>query len=153
MSEEPSSILTNVVAVGLITFCIRALTHVAALCQSHDTPTCHLGAVSVCCQQNCHQHYTNTPADIVCSILCCQTALNTLIVSAAGQPMTLGSGSWPQQGHLQFCGVHLRYERGAPFALAGVSFELRPRQKVGICGRTGRLSASQLGCNCTCYKL
>lgn len=93
------------------------------------------------------------PTDKVCSILRRPTTLNILTVSAAGQPMNLGSGSWPQQGHLQFCGVHLRYERGAPFALAGVSFELRPRQKVGICGRTGRLSAPQLGCNCTCYKL
>ncbi len=61
---------------------------------------------------------------------------------AAGQPMSLGSDMWPQGGHLQFCGVQLKYSREAPYALAGVSFELRPGQKVGICGRTGQLSAS-----------
>ncbi|KAL0053237.1 hypothetical protein WJX82_002974 [Trebouxia sp. C0006] len=53
------------------------------------------------------------------------------------QGMSLGSDTWPQGGHLQFCGVQLKYIREAPYALAGVSFELRPGQKVGICGRTG----------------
>ena len=57
--------------------------------------------------------------------------------------MSLGSGQWPQQGHLQFCGVRLKYGREAPYALAGVTFELRPGQKVGICGRTGLLPAPQ----------
>ncbi|DBA85738.1 TPA: hypothetical protein ACH3X1_005304 [Trebouxia sp. C0004] len=53
------------------------------------------------------------------------------------QRMSLGSDMWPQGGYLQFCGVQLKYSQEAPHALAGVSFELRPGQKVGICGRTG----------------
>lgn len=56
----------------------------------------------------------------------------------AGQQASLGQEDWPQQGHLQFCGVSLRYGSGLPDALDGVSFELRPGQKVGICGRTGQ---------------
>lgn len=76
------------------------------------------------------------------TIDCSFCVASPVIVHAAGQPMSLGSDMWPQGGHLQFCGVQLKYSREAPHALAGVSFELRPGQKVGICGRTGQLSAS-----------
>ncbi len=76
------------------------------------------------------------------TIDCCFIVASPVIVHAAGQPMSLGSDMWPQGGHLQFCGVQLKYSREASYALAGVSFELRPGQKVGICGRTGQLSAS-----------
>ncbi len=72
----------------------------------------------------------------------CFLVISPVIVHAAGQRMSLGSDTWPQGGHLQFCGVQVKYSREAPYALAGVSFELRPGQKVGICGRTGQLSAS-----------
>ena len=74
----------------------------------------------------------------------CFIVMSPVIVHAAGQRMSLGSDTWPQEGHLQFCGVQLKYSREAPYALAGVSFELRPGQKVGICGRTGQLSTSAL---------
>lgn len=60
----------------------------------------------------------------------------------AGQQASLGQEEWPHQGHLQFCGVSLRYGRGLPDALHGVCFELKPGQKVGICGRTGRSEKS-----------
>ena len=60
------------------------------------------------------------------------------VLPLAGQQASLGQEEWPHQGHLQFCGVSLRYGRGLPDALDGVSFELRPGQKVGICGRTGQ---------------
>lgn len=73
---------------------------------------------------------------------CCFLVVSPVSVHTAGQHMSLGSDMWPQGGHLQFCGVQLKYSREAPYALAGVSFELRPGQKVGICGRTGQLSAS-----------
>lgn len=56
----------------------------------------------------------------------------------AGQQARLGQEEWPHQGHLQFCGVSLRYGRDLPDALDGVSFELKPGLKVGICGRTGQ---------------
>ena len=56
----------------------------------------------------------------------------------AGQQARLGQEKWPHQGHLQFCAVSLCYGRGLPDALDGVSFELRPGQKVGVCGRTGQ---------------
>ena len=56
----------------------------------------------------------------------------------AGQPMSFRAEGWPQQGHLQFCRVQLQYGQEPVYALDGVSFELRPGQKVGICGRTGQ---------------
>ncbi|KAL0039364.1 hypothetical protein WJX79_004967 [Trebouxia sp. C0005] len=79
--------------------------------------------------------YTNLPAQP--SILHPHSQSDTMELPFLRQIMSLGSDRWPQGGHLQFCGVQLKYSREAPYALAGVSFELRPGQKVGICGRTG----------------
>ena len=45
-------------------------------------------------------------------------------------------GPWGE-GHIQFIDARLQYRPGLPEALAGISFEIRPGQKVGICGRTG----------------
>lgn len=52
-------------------------------------------------------------------------------------------GQW-LQGHVQFINVRLQYSPELPEALAGTSFELRPGQKVGICGRTGVLPLPHL---------
>lgn len=45
--------------------------------------------------------------------------------------------AWPQQGCLEFRSVVLSYRTGLPNALDGVSFLVRPGEKVGIVGRTG----------------
>jgi ABC-type multidrug transport system fused ATPase/permease subunit len=46
--------------------------------------------------------------------------------------------SWkPQQGELRLFDVHARYASHLPWVLRGVSFHIRPGQKVGIVGRTG----------------
>ncbi|XP_056891799.1 ATP-binding cassette sub-family C member 10 [Takifugu flavidus] len=44
---------------------------------------------------------------------------------------------WPAQGWLEFRSVVLAYRDGLPNALDGVSFVVRPGEKVGIVGRTG----------------
>lgn len=44
---------------------------------------------------------------------------------------------WPTQGWLEFRSVVLAYRDGLPNALDGVSFVVRPGEKVGIIGRTG----------------
>ena len=44
---------------------------------------------------------------------------------------------WPTRGSLEFCDVSFQYRPGLPYALAGVSFSIRPREKIGIVGRTG----------------
>eukprot|EP00935_MAST-01C_sp_MAST-1C-sp1_P001017 g1017.t1 len=43
---------------------------------------------------------------------------------------------WPHAGKLEFSDVQLRYRSG-PMVLRGVSFAVRPGEKVGVCGRTG----------------
>lgn len=45
--------------------------------------------------------------------------------------------AWPGQGWLEFRTVVLVYRDGLPNALDGVSFVVRPGEKVGIVGRTG----------------
>ncbi|KAF9042985.1 multidrug resistance-associated ABC transporter [Panaeolus papilionaceus] len=45
--------------------------------------------------------------------------------------------SWPDKGLIKFSDVELAYREGLPLVLKGVSFDVRPGEKVGIIGRTG----------------
>jgi ABC-type oligopeptide transport system ATPase subunit len=45
--------------------------------------------------------------------------------------------SWPTEGAIEFENVQLRYRPELPLVLKGVSFKVRPGEKVGIIGRTG----------------
>jgi len=49
----------------------------------------------------------------------------------------LPAEDWPQQGALTFENVRLRYMEGLPLVLNGLTFELKPRQRCGVVGRTG----------------
>jgi len=45
--------------------------------------------------------------------------------------------SWPTDGNLKFENVCLRYRKGLPLALNGLTFTAHAGQRVGVCGRTG----------------
>ncbi|CAE8605275.1 unnamed protein product, partial [Polarella glacialis] len=45
--------------------------------------------------------------------------------------------SWPSKGAITFEDVSLVYRAGLPKALDGISFSLRPGEKVGVVGRSG----------------
>ncbi|KAJ2113630.1 hypothetical protein IW146_003711 [Coemansia sp. RSA 922] len=45
--------------------------------------------------------------------------------------------SWPEQGVVEFRNYSTRYREGLDLVLKDVSFSVRPREKVGIVGRTG----------------
>ena len=44
---------------------------------------------------------------------------------------------WPNAGRLEIENASLRYRPGLPLALDRVSLVVAPRERVGICGRTG----------------
>ncbi|XP_069104067.1 ATP-binding cassette sub-family C member 5-like isoform X2 [Argopecten irradians] len=44
---------------------------------------------------------------------------------------------WPYDGVITFKRVKMRYRENLPYALKGVSFEVLPREKIGIVGRSG----------------
>ncbi|KAJ2873875.1 hypothetical protein GGH93_002885 [Coemansia aciculifera] len=46
-------------------------------------------------------------------------------------------GSWPEQGMVEFKNYSTRYREGLDLVLKGISFAVKPREKVGIVGRTG----------------
>lgn len=52
--------------------------------------------------------------------------------------------SWPTEGGVKFENVTLRYRPELPLVLNGFSLEVRPREKLGICGRTGAGKSSVL---------
>ncbi|KAG6851582.1 hypothetical protein C0991_007925 [Blastosporella zonata] len=54
-------------------------------------------------------------------------------VATSNDPPT----SWPTQGEIAFDNVELSYRKGLPLVLKGVTFKVRPGEKVGIVGRTG----------------
>ena len=51
--------------------------------------------------------------------------------------------NWPSEGKIEFDNVKMSYRDG-PLVLQGVSVTVQPRQKVGICGRTGSGKSSML---------
>ena len=53
------------------------------------------------------------------------------------QPSPRGQREWPDQGVVEFVGVKARYREGLPLVLKGVSFKVKPKEKVALVGRTG----------------
>ncbi|XP_060517682.1 probable multidrug resistance-associated protein lethal(2)03659 isoform X2 [Cylas formicarius] len=45
--------------------------------------------------------------------------------------------TWPERGSVEFRSVYLRYAKNEPYVLNNLSFKIKPREKVGIVGRTG----------------
>ncbi|KAI0826665.1 multidrug resistance-associated ABC transporter [Trametes gibbosa] len=52
--------------------------------------------------------------------------------------------SWPAAGEIKFEGVQMAYRPGLPLVLKGVSFYVKPGEKIGIVGRTGAGKSSLL---------
>ncbi|XP_038050028.1 multidrug resistance-associated protein 5-like [Patiria miniata] len=44
---------------------------------------------------------------------------------------------WPQHGDIRFKRYQMRYRDGLPLVIRGISLHIRPREKIGIVGRTG----------------
>ncbi|XP_028129811.2 probable multidrug resistance-associated protein lethal(2)03659 [Diabrotica virgifera virgifera] len=44
---------------------------------------------------------------------------------------------WPEYGMLEFQSVYLRYATNLPYVLNNLTFKIKPKEKVGIVGRTG----------------
>lgn len=59
------------------------------------------------------------------------------VEAAALRPDTQPSSDWPQQGGIKWNNLQLRYRPDLPLVLKGITCEIKPREKVGICGRTG----------------
>lgn len=45
--------------------------------------------------------------------------------------------TWPENGHIKFNNVSLRYRPELPFVLKNMTLDITPGEKIGICGRTG----------------
>ncbi|KAI0674258.1 multidrug resistance-associated ABC transporter [Trametes maxima] len=52
--------------------------------------------------------------------------------------------SWPDSGEIEFKNVEMAYRPGLPPVLKGVSFYVKPGEKIGIVGRTGAGKSSLL---------
>lgn len=44
---------------------------------------------------------------------------------------------WPRSGAITFLDYSMRYRENTPVVLSGLSFFIRPGEKLGIVGRTG----------------
>jgi len=47
------------------------------------------------------------------------------------------SKAWPQEGSIDFKNYQMRYRPGLELVLKGISFSVKPSEKIGIVGRTG----------------
>lgn len=50
---------------------------------------------------------------------------------------TAPPAEWPQHGQISFKNASMRYRPGLPLVLRDFSAEIKPSEKIGICGRTG----------------
>lgn len=55
------------------------------------------------------------------------------------------SRSWPTEGRIEFLNVQLKYIYEGEPVLRGISFLIKPREKIGIVGRTGAGKSSLIG--------
>lgn len=57
---------------------------------------------------------------------------------------------WPQEGEVIFENAEMRYRENLPLVLKKVSFTIKPKEKIGIVGRTGSgkdvISQTPSGC-------
>ncbi|KAF6199543.1 hypothetical protein GE061_007569 [Apolygus lucorum] len=56
------------------------------------------------------------------------------------QPSSTGEEigfTWPEQGKINFVDVSFCYEKGGPKVLKNLNFTVKPKEKIGIVGRTG----------------
>lgn len=44
---------------------------------------------------------------------------------------------WPQNGEIRFINVDFAYREGLPLTLRNINADIKPHEKIGICGRTG----------------
>lgn len=45
--------------------------------------------------------------------------------------------NWPSNGELKMKNVFMKYKKDLPFVLKGIDFSVKPKEKIGIAGRTG----------------
>lgn len=46
--------------------------------------------------------------------------------------------SWPSEGDIDFTGYSTRYREGLDLVIKNLDFYVKPREKIGIVGRTGK---------------
>ena len=45
--------------------------------------------------------------------------------------------NWPQDGAIEVRNIHMRYSEELPDVLQGVTFIVKPHEKIAVVGRTG----------------
>ncbi|QIW99583.1 hypothetical protein AMS68_005101 [Peltaster fructicola] len=63
--------------------------------------------------------------------------INDLEQEAPAKTNLATSPSWPAAGAISFRDVKMRYRPSLPLVLKGLSFEVKPGERIGIVGRTG----------------
>jgi ATP-binding cassette subfamily C (CFTR/MRP) protein 4 len=61
------------------------------------------------------------------------------------KPKTVDKKQWPSKGAIEFRNVTYKYYEAAEPALKALSFQIQPKEKVGIVGRTGAGKSSLIG--------
>jgi len=56
---------------------------------------------------------------------------------APKQIASFDSSQWPAHASIQFCDFYLKYRPDTELVLNGVSFSAKPKEKIGVVGRTG----------------
>lgn len=61
--------------------------------------------------------------------------------------------NWPEKGCIEFKNVKLKYNESDPHVLKGLSFVIKPKEKIGVVGRTGAGKSSTIAALFQLYEL
>jgi len=64
---------------------------------------------------------------------------------ATGVTQTTPPADWPSSGAVRVRGLSVGYRVDTPLVLRGIDLDIRPGERIGICGRTGSGKSSLLG--------
>lgn len=93
--------------------------------------------------------FGETLADFIKSWTSLETSLGAIArIKSFGEETPnelMSEGNWrdpedvsPNGGRIEVRGVDVSYNQGSNVVLKNITFSIRPREKIGICGRTGR---------------
>jgi ABC-type multidrug transport system fused ATPase/permease subunit len=96
-----------------------------------------LGVIYVLQLTNILQYTVRLSVDVENNMTSAERLMHFTTIPSEREYRKPVDSNWPSEGAISFQQVKLKYRSDLDLVLKGVSFDIRPREKIGVCGRTG----------------